>query len=269
MSTLQENLDAIKLDKDTNLKPENLKAGVTCLGVNGTNSYNSKAEFGIAETNFNGLYQRYITKIDPDTATKIANDCANWTNTAKENYMFNNCSSLKTIPVFDTSKLTTMSCMFLWCTELLEIPEIDTSNVTYAPAAFKGCYKITTVPLLNFSKCTNMNEIFRQCISLVEIPLLDISNVTIFSNAFYGCINLVTVPELNTTSLNNMKYAFKDCPSLSDESLNNILAMCTNAENYTHTKTLLDIGLTSEQATTCTTLSNYSAFVAAGWTTGY
>ena len=36
MSTLQENLDAIKLDKDTNLKPENLKAGITCLGVNGT-----------------------------------------------------------------------------------------------------------------------------------------------------------------------------------------------------------------------------------------
>ena len=36
MSTLQENLNAIKLDKDTNLKPENLKAGITCLGVTGT-----------------------------------------------------------------------------------------------------------------------------------------------------------------------------------------------------------------------------------------
>ena len=33
---LQENLDAILLDKNTNLKPENLKAGVTCLGVDGT-----------------------------------------------------------------------------------------------------------------------------------------------------------------------------------------------------------------------------------------
>ena len=36
MSTLQENLDAIKLDKDTNLKPENLKKNVTCLGITGT-----------------------------------------------------------------------------------------------------------------------------------------------------------------------------------------------------------------------------------------
>lgn len=33
---LQTKLDAIKLDKDTNLLPENLKAGVTCLGITGT-----------------------------------------------------------------------------------------------------------------------------------------------------------------------------------------------------------------------------------------
>ena len=34
-------------------------------------------------------------------------------------------------------------------------------------------------------------------------------------------------------------------------------------------KTLKDIGLTSEQADKCKTLSNYSAFTSAGWTTGY
>lgn len=33
---LQDNLDAILQDKNTNLKPENLKEGVTCLGVDGT-----------------------------------------------------------------------------------------------------------------------------------------------------------------------------------------------------------------------------------------
>lgn len=33
---LQNKLNQIKLDKDTNLLPENLKAGITCLGVNGT-----------------------------------------------------------------------------------------------------------------------------------------------------------------------------------------------------------------------------------------
>ena len=57
--------------------------------------------------------------------------------------------------------------------------------------------------------------------------------------------------------------------NLSDESLNNILAMCANATSYTGTKTLAYIGLTSAQANKCKTLSNYSAFTSAGWTTGY
>ena len=39
--------------------------------------------------------------------------------------------------------------------------------------------------------------------------------------------------------------------------------------NYTNRKTLAYIGLTSAQATKCTTLSNYQAFLDAGWTTGY
>ena len=45
--------------------------------------------------------------------------------------------------------------------------------------------------------------------------------------------------------------------------------MCINATSYTGTKALETIGLTSEQADKCKTLSNYSAFISAGWTTGY
>lgn len=62
---------------------------------------------------------------------------------------------------------------------------------------------------------------------------------------------------------------FKNCTSLSNDSLNNILAMLTNATAYTGTKTLKYIGLSETQATTCTTLSNWTACETAGWTTGY
>ena len=47
------------------------------------------------------------------------------------------------------------------------------------------------------------------------------------------------------------------------------MQMCINATSHTGTKTLKHIGLTSEQADKCKTLSNYSAFISAGWTTGY
>ena len=62
---------------------------------------------------------------------------------------------------------------------------------------------------------------------------------------------------------------FKNCTSLSDGSLNNILTICTNATSYPSTKTLKYIGLSEEQATKCQSLSNYQAFLDAGWTTGY
>ena len=110
---------------------------------------------------------------------------------------------------------------------------------------FYGCTNLTSIPQLNTSKSTNMQEIFAHCTSLVEVPVLDTGKVTSMMDMFFNCT------------------------SLSDDSLNNILQMCVNASSYTKTKTLKYIGLTQEQATKCTTLSNYEAFTAAGWTTGY
>ena len=110
---------------------------------------------------------------------------------------------------------------------------------------FDGCTSLTTIPLLDTSSVTNMEAMFSDCSSLTTIPLLDTDNVT------------------------TMQRMFRGCTSLSNTSLNNILAMCANATSYTGTKTLNYLGLLSEQATTCQSLSNYSAFIAAGWTTGY
>ena len=67
-----------------------------------------------------------------------------------------------------------------------------------------------------------------------------------------------------------MERMFDSCPSLNNTSLNNILAMCINVTRIpSNKKTLRHIGLTQAQAQVCTTLSNYQAFVNAGWTTGY
>lgn len=80
---------------------------------------------------------------------------------------------------------------------------------------------------------------------------------------------LTIIPLLDTSKVTDMNNMFYGCTSLSDESLNIILTMCTNATKITSNKTLKYIGLTEEQANKCKTLSNYSAFTAAGWTTGY
>lgn len=205
-------LQNIKEDKNTNLKPENLKKGVTCLGVEGT----------YEGDNIND----YIAVPADMTTIKIL-DC------------------IKKIPLIDTSKVTIMSYMFQDCIALTTIAQLDTSAVT------------------------DMRYMFENCTALTTIPQLDTSKVTIMSSMFRNCTALTTIPQLDTSAVTKMDYMFQDCTALSNDSLNNILAMFTNATAYAQTKTLKYIGLSETQATTCTTLSNWSACEAAGWTTGY
>lgn len=195
--------------------------------------------------------------------------------------------------LLDTSQVTNMSGMFDGCSNLTEIPQLNTSNATKMDNLFKDCLNLSVIPVLDTNKVTSTRYMFAICKSLTDIPLIDTSNVTDMTYMVYACSNLISIPQLNTsnvTSMNSMfhrctsltnvplldtskvtdvSYMFSECPSLSDDSLNNILQMCINAVSYMRTKELRTIGLSEEQATKCTTLSNYSAFTAAGWTTGY
>ena len=134
---------------------------------------------------------------------------------------------------------------------------------------FKDDKNLVYMPLVNISgRDIGMNNTFSGCSNLVSIPLLDTSRAGGMYFMCGGCSNLVSIPLLNTSGCYNLSYAFQGCSKLNNESLNNILAMCVNSR-HANSKTLNEIGLTSTQATTCQTLSNWDAFVEAGWSTGY
>lgn len=193
----------------------------------------------------------------------------NTSNVTNMLYMFKGASNLTSVPLFDTSNVVTMEDMFYGCTNLTEVPLFNTSNVTTMLGMFCDCINLTTAPEFNTTNVKSMYNMFLRCKKLVTAPMMDTKNVTSMMNMFYQCENLVNIPLYDTSVNVNMNNAFGSCLNLSDESLNNILMMCVNAVKITSSKTLKIIGLTQEQATKCTTLSNYSAFTAAGWTTGY
>lgn len=218
-------------------------------------------------------------------------DTSNVTNMA---HIFMDCTNLQTISQLDTSNVTNMTHIFVGCTNLQTISQLNTSNVTDMSNMFSNCQNLATVPELDTSKVTNMNDMFLRCTSLTNIPNLntsnatrmsttfgscsnlisisniDTSNVTDMASTFVNCQNLATVPLLDTTRVNNMYRTFGNCRSLTNDSLNNILYMCSTS-NITNTsrKTLEFIGLTQDQANICMNLSNYQNFINAGWTTGY
>jgi hypothetical protein len=166
----------------------------------------------------------------------------NWDPTITTMYSkYSGNKSLRFFPVVDTSNVTNMQTAFKG-TSLLDFPAIDTSNVTTMKAMFSGAKKLERVSVLDTGNVNTMEDMFDGCTALADVPIFDTSN------------------------LRTMQYMFVSCPALTNISLNNILQMCINATSYTGTKTLSDIGLSRNQQTTCQTLSNWSAFVAAGWT---
>lgn len=173
--------------------------------------------------------------------------------------------TIKRIQPIDTSSLTSGEQFFAGCVNLIEIPLINTSNMTNMANMFYNCSSLTAIPSLNTSSCENMNSIFQGCSSLTSVPTLDMSNVTACGQMFSRCSNLTTVPVLDLSSTTNVFYMFNNCPNLSNDSLNNIMASCISATSYTGTKTLSYLGLNATQIATCQTLSNYTAFVNAGW----
>ena len=153
----------------------------------------------------------------------------------------------------------------------------DTSNLTDTYGMFKSNANITTIPLIDTSNSTKFGQMFWQCLSLVTIPQLNSSKSKTFTQMCLSCTSLENVPffDMSQAGLLNGKgdisSMFASCPALTNESLNNILASLATITygGLGSGKKLSYIGLTQEQATTCTGLSNWSALSALGWTTGY
>lgn len=153
---------------------------------------------------------------------------------------------------------------------ITRLPVVDMINTNSMSYFFHGCTSLVTIDqIINTQNITDMSHAFDGCSKLTAIPEFSTINLTKFYYTFYNCSSLVTVPMLSTRNISTINNPFSGCTSLSNESLNNILQMCINATSYTGTKTLEQVGLTEDQATICETLSNYQAFLDAGWTTGY
>lgn len=142
------------------------------------------------------------------------------------------------------------------------------SNISFS---FYNTIGLTKAPMIDLTGVTNVSRMFMGCSSLTTVPQYNTTNVTTFDGMFVNCSSLTTVPVLNLSSATSLQYFFTGCTNLSDNSINNILASLTGATSYTGTKTLAYIGINSNTATAqeIQAMSNYNAFVAAGWTIGY
>lgn len=193
---------------------------------------------------------------------------------------FGNETYFYIMPLVDSSNVTGMSRAFYGASALQSVALFDTSNVTTCLNMFNGCSNLQDVPNFNLVNCTTYESMFANCVSLKNAPQLTLreGGANTFRQMFYQCRNLVNVPYLNISlvegggsSATNLQDMFRGCPNLSDESINNILLMCSENTKYKGTRSLYHMGLRSTEITAerIQALSNYQAFTQAGWSIGY
>lgn len=149
------------------------------------------------------------------------------------------------------------------------VSQMNAKVLTNAGSYFEIKNLIVELPTIDFSNMTILSNAFSNFATLKKVNLTGTGNVTNLFHCFYFCNDLEDINIFDTSSVGNFNATFMGCNSLTNTSLNNIMQMCINAISYTGTKTLLQLGLSSEQATRCQSLSNYQAFISAGWSTGY
>lgn len=138
---------------------------------------------------------------------------------------FYDCKSLRSVDLsgLDTSKVTSMYCMFQGCSSLasLDLSPLDTSNVQGMSSMFKGCSKLSSLDLSSFdtSKVTNMSFMFEGCLRLETLNLssFNAGNVVDMSFMFEDCQSLKTISfpaVLNTPKVTDFFGMFSGCRSL-------------------------------------------------------
>ena len=152
------------------------------------------------------------------------------------------------------------------------ISEADLEGITFSSlnSAFFDWRGVKSIKNITTSNVTDFENMFRGCKELITAPSMDTKNGKKFAYFFMECAKLQNVPVydwscIDLTNGDKLQLSFYGCNALTNESLNNILASCISATNITRKKTLSNLGLSSTQIATCQTLSNWDAFVSAGW----
>lgn len=134
--------------------------------------------------------------------------------------MFVNCKNLTISPNITTSPIRCDS-MFEGCSSLTTVNLFDTSNCNWFTSMFNGCSSLTAVPKFNISKMYADNtgpvitRMFEGCSSLIKVDL-NFNNLTGMDSTFYNCVNLTDLCEINCSKMTTTHNAFYNCKKLTN-----------------------------------------------------
>ena len=156
-------VNAVTSEIDSNIIPENIKAGVEILGVTG--NYNDSS-INKNPTKLNYLYQ------NSDILNIADFNSINTTEVVEMKYAFAECK-LSTIDIssWDFSKCTNETYMFSNCSNLETVYLPENANIKIATYMFNGCRKLKRIEGSIIIDGTATSSMFKNCSALEEVHI--------------------------------------------------------------------------------------------------
>ena len=224
---------AVTSSIDSNIQPENIKEGVSILGVAGTLSGGSGGDtpdYRYAKGTVDKAGLKAIGWTDEDILTYEQNNPHYaWQNdqykVSDENkalYLLDdpNPSSYKNNPNITFVPKKNMESYFAKAVSfngmkyIKGIPFYDTSNMTSLHSMFEDCSNLKTVPPIDTSNIINGYGTFSYCSSLRTVPQLNLLSATNINSLFAYCNSLTTVPPIVAPEATDISGMFQNCYSL-------------------------------------------------------
>jgi hypothetical protein len=136
----------------------------------------------------------------------------------------NGCSSLQSLPLFNTAAGTNFMNFLLGCTSLQSLPLFNTAAGTNLQGFLQGCTSLQSVPLFNTAAGTNLQGFLQGCTSLQSVPLFNTAAGTNFTSFLSGCSNLQSLPLFNTAAGTSFFLFLSNCVGLKEVPLFNTAA---------------------------------------------
>lgn len=245
----------------------------SCTNASMIASYNTaiidaSINFNNTECNCYGLFYEnkklesaYISNVNSNNSSNMFYQCSkiknaslnNFITSGKAEYMFQYCSSLTSVPEFDTSGVTTMNNMFHNCTSLVGNITLDLTSCTNASYMFYMPYNLNRlidvihINNIGTSLKTLANAFYGAHAKQILFTNCDTSGVTSMGSIFRS--NLITeAPEMNTNNVTDMGGMFDDNPNLTTiprynvEKANTVYVFATKCPNLTNMGGLLNLG---------------------------
>ena len=218
-------LQNIKNDKDANLLPENLKAGVTCLGVDGT------MQSGIDTSDANATAEdirrgksAYVNGEKINGEVNSVPEAFGDSDPLASNVNFNDPDSiLECITSFSSSIIFSKGAYVIkyipynaFVEKLGLTPEkLVKGNTILGVEGNAESTDITDYIDVTFNK-TSTSSSQNGVASLVKkLDAVNMNNVTLLSYFFSGCSNLESIGEIqNMGNATNISYMFSNCTNL-------------------------------------------------------